>query len=62
MEFERRLAASPSCRFYELEALGAIRTYAQGGMGKSENITQSYTLYLIRSAFDPTLYALCPAP
>jgi len=35
---------------------------SEGGMGKSENINHSYTLYLISSTFDPTLYALCPAP
>jgi hypothetical protein len=31
-------------------------------MGKSENINQSYTLYLIFSTFDPKLYALCSMP
>ena len=32
------------------------------GRRQSETINQSYTLLLILSAFDPMLYALCPAP
>jgi hypothetical protein len=35
---------------------------SEGGMGKSENINQSYTLYLIPSNLDPILYALSPMP
>ncbi len=40
VELGMRPPASPSCRLYEPEAVGAIRAYAPEGMGNFE------TLYL----------------